>query len=460
MPARQPSSPASSASSSLDGDTTLEATSVFVRFRNALPKAPFVDVTLHDGAGELLWRDRPDSGVPLEQVLRDALDALVLGIRYPYLELAIEGGRTGVVLPAWAPDGSLAAVGTLILDTATLDRSIDSCASFVTPEVRAALKAIASSLSGLEWPAAPPPAPEPQADWKLEPPAAGTPSAAAPHAPRPPPAPPAPPRASVAATPAPAAAPDNSAEVDRLVAAIRDEALELHVQPLARLRSSARTRRYEVLLRSRAEGDAVAPQALLRGARAHGLDSMLDRRVISQLIAWLVRNRAMWKGEVPMFSVNLSPMAVTEAHFFKFIDLCVRKAALPAGIIGFEIGEQTCRDKPECVQLAIETFNGLSCPVVIDDFTGHSDVLPLLMKPGVKLVKMDAQLTTGALGDRLREAKVVALVQAMRVLGMQTVAKRVEDEGEREWLTALGVDFVQSFRFMPPEPLSEWEKKK
>jgi EAL domain-containing protein (putative c-di-GMP-specific phosphodiesterase class I) len=44
----------------------------------------------------------------------------------------------------------------------------------------------------------------------------------------------------------------------------------------------------------------------------------------------------------------------------------------------------------------------------------------------------------------------------MRVLGMHTVAKRVEDETERDWLTALGVDFVQSFRFMPPEPLDEF----
>lgn len=75
-------------------------------------------------------------------------------------------------------------------------------------------------------------------------------------------------------------------------------------------------------------------------------------------------------------------------------------------------------------------------------------------------MKLDPRLTIGALGDRMREARVVSIVQAMRVLGMQTVAKRVEDEAEREWLTALGVDFVQSFRFMPPEPMEEFFKKK
>jgi EAL domain-containing protein (putative c-di-GMP-specific phosphodiesterase class I) len=450
MPAITPP-PHARSSAAVDPDATLEAESVFARFGHALPDVQLHDALIHDDKGELLWRDQPASQVNVEQVLRDARDALSLGIRYPYLEFPLDANRTTVVLPAWAPDGTLAAIATLVLDTATLDRTIGSCASFLTPAVRTALKAIGSSLSGLEWPAA---APEPRS---LEETLAETfevlrPELTAPTVSKP--------ASNKTSTAAPAAPSANSAELDRVVAAIRDEALELHVQPLARLRSSARTRRYEVLLRSRSEGDAVAPQALLRAAREHGLDSMLDRRVLSQLMAWLVRNRALWKGDIPMFSVNLSVTAISETHFFKFVDLCVRKAALPQGLIAFEITEKSCREKPECALRAIETFRGLGCPVVIDDFSMHSDVLPLIAQPGIRLVKLDPQLTIGALGDRMREARVVALVQAMRVLGMQTVAKRVEDEAEREWLTALGVDFVQSFRFMPPEPLEDWGKKK
>jgi EAL domain-containing protein (putative c-di-GMP-specific phosphodiesterase class I) len=37
-----------------------------------------------------------------------------------------------------------------------------------------------------------------------------------------------------------------------------------------------------------------------------------------------------------------------------------------------------------------------------------------------------------------------------RVLGMHTVAKRTETAAEQEWLTALGVDFVQSNFISPP----------
>ncbi|HKZ74444.1 MAG TPA: EAL domain-containing protein [Steroidobacteraceae bacterium] len=415
-----------------DPDATVETESVFQRFREAVPNVPLHNVTLHDAKGERLWGSQRRATDGIDQALRDALEAFQLGISYPYLKFPLDGERTAVMLPSRAPDGSLAAVAALVIDTATLDPSIDACASFLTRPVRAALKAIGAALSGQDWPA-PVAAAAPSA-----PPAAAPPRSAPPPGRR--------------ASDPPAA----SAELDRTFATIRDEAIELHIQPLARLRSSARTRRYEVLLRSRTEGTSAAPQALLRAAREHGLDSMIDRRVISQLMAWLVKRRSTWKADPPMFSVNLSATALGEDHFFKFVDLCIKKAALPAGILGFEIAESACRAAPERAARALAFFRELGCPVVLDDFSMHTDVLPLLEQPGIKLVKLDAQLTTGALGERMREARIVSIVQAMRVLGMQTVAKRVEDEAEREWLTALGVDFVQSFRFEPPRRLEDF----
>ncbi len=441
-----------------DLETTVETQSIFERFREALPNVPVHNGTMHDAKGELLWGSQRRTSDNLGQALRDALDALCLGC-YPFLEFPLEGERSAIMLPARAPDGTLAAVAALVIDTAMLDRRIDSCATFVTPEVRAALKAIAASLTGQEWPAPKPAPPTPPAasaavDAMLDAPA----SIAAPKS-KAPPAPPASPAPAAAKAPVasgPKVCPiDASPEMDRMFDAIRDEAIVLHVQALVRLRSSARTRRYEVLLRSRTDHTS-APLALLKAAAEHGLDSMLDRRIISQLMAWLVQRRDSWKVEAPMFSVNLSPTSLGEDHFFKFVELCVKKANLPPGILGFEITESACRAEPEAAARALATFHGLGCPVVLDDFSMHTDVLPLLAAPGVRLVKIDPQLTTGALGDRMREARVVSIVQGMRVLGMHTVAKRVEDETERDWLTALGVDFVQSFRFMPPQPLDEF----
>src|SRR5688572_22692674 len=150
MPALTPPSHGLSAAAG-DTDATLEAESVFARFRQALPAAPYVDVAIHDDKGEMLWRDQPQSQVSFDQVLRDATDALALGIRYPSLEFPLDEKRASIVLPVWSPDGSLAAIATLVVDTT----SRVNAAQVMTPPVRAVLKDMGASLSGLEWSATP-----------------------------------------------------------------------------------------------------------------------------------------------------------------------------------------------------------------------------------------------------------------------------------------------------------------
>jgi len=68
----------------------------------------------------------------------------------------------------------------------------------------------------------------------------------------------------------------------------------------------------------------------------------------------------------------------------------------------------------------------------------------------VKYIKMAPTVTAQMRTDKVSQAAITALVQMARVLGMHTVAKRTETGAEREWLTALGVDFVQSHAMGPP----------
>jgi EAL domain-containing protein (putative c-di-GMP-specific phosphodiesterase class I) len=81
--------------------------------------------------------------------------------------------------------------------------------------------------------------------------------------------------------------------------------------------------------------------------------------------------------------------------------------------------------------------------VVIDDFSFDSSVLPLLRSKALRLVKIDPKLTSAALRDKLSQAMVVAIVQAVKVLGIHCAAKRVESQASLQWLTAIGCDLAQ-----------------
>src|SRR5207245_11172919 len=88
-------------------------------------------------------------------------------------------------------------------------------------------------------------------------------------------------------------------------------------------------------------------------------------------------------------------------------------------------------------------WDQLGCFVVIDDFSFDSAVLPLLRSKALRLVKIDPKLTSAAIRDKFAQAMVVAIVQAVKVLGIHCSAKRVESQASLQWLTAVGCDFAQ-----------------
>jgi EAL domain-containing protein (putative c-di-GMP-specific phosphodiesterase class I) len=248
-------------------------------------------------------------------------------------------------------------------------------------------------------------------------------------------------------------------EVDRLHAALRRSPIALHVQRLVPLTKGSQLRRYEVLLRSKSEeAPNAAPQAMLKAAVENGLGSMIDRRVLTELIGWLVRNPAVWQSSAVMFSVNLTTTALHDEHFIKFLGLCLAKSSLPRAMIAFEVDVLTAVSMPARVAEVAAALHRLGCPMVLDDFALKTECFDLLRLPGVRYIKLASDITTKMRSDKLSQASITAVVQMARVLGMHTVAKRTETAAEHEWLTALGVDFVQSHAMSPPAAIDSLSK--
>jgi EAL domain-containing protein (putative c-di-GMP-specific phosphodiesterase class I) len=239
-------------------------------------------------------------------------------------------------------------------------------------------------------------------------------------------------------------------EIDRLNAAMRKSPIALHVQRLVPLSKGSQMKRYEVLLRSGAE-DAPnsAPHAMLKAAVENGLGSMIDRRVLTELIGWLVRHPDTWQTNEVMFSVNLTSTALHDEHFIKFVELCLAKSSLPKGTIAFEIDAPTALTLSDKIGGVAASLHALGCPLVLDDFALRTECFELLRLPGVRYVKLAWEITSKMRSDKVSQAAITGVVQMARVLGMHTVAKRTDTPAEQEWLTALGVDFVQSNAISP-----------
>ena len=215
----------------------------------------------------------------------------------------------------------------------------------------------------------------------------------------------------------------------------------LEMLPFVKLRSGGRTRRFEVL-----------PAGTSRELRD---PATLDALAMQRLMAWLGTHRAAWTVEPASFTLNLSIATLEDDAFLRQVAAGLQSHGIAPDTVGFEIAEPLCTQRRAQVERFIAGCDKLGCFVVLDDFSFDSAVVPLLRSKALRLVKIDARLTGGALRDKLSQAMVVAVVQAVKVLGMHCAAQQVDSQAALQWLTAVGCDFAQGPMLARQQPLEK-----
>jgi len=387
----------------------LDFDAVCQNVRAAMEPARAHAVSLHDRQGEVLWLSESSMGPDEHDAVRAALESFADVNAPPVLAYDLGDARSAVMLRAVNSRRCMAGVVMVILDSRAVGYDRSGAVKLMTPQLQRALANFADMRPDLEHVAVP---------------------VAAPAAKRP----------AQVVTP----------EVDRLHAALRRSPIALHVQRLVPLAKGGQMKRYEVLLRSKSdEAPNAAPHAMLKAAVDNGLGSMIDRRVLTELIGWLLHHPDVSRSHPVMFSVNLTSTALHDEHFIKFVELCLAKSALPRSMIAFEVDVPTAMKLGDRMADVAGALDRLGCPLVLDDFGLRTECFDLLRLPGVRYIKLAPGITSNMRSDKISQAAITAVVQMSRVLAMQTVAKRAETAVEQEWLTALGVDFIQSNVFSP-----------
>jgi EAL domain-containing protein (putative c-di-GMP-specific phosphodiesterase class I) len=212
----------------------------------------------------------------------------------------------------------------------------------------------------------------------------------------------------------------------------------LDLVPFAKLRAGGQTRRFQV--QARAPAAARDPAAL-------------DEQTVQQLLAWLAANRAHWNGVPTTFTVNLSIATLEDERFLTRVDAALNTHGIAAETLGFEIAESLCGQQRAKVERFLAQCEKLGVWIAIDDFSFDSQVLPLLRSKALRMLKLDARLTSAALRDKLSQAMVVATVQAAKVLGIHCSAKKADSHASLQYLAAIGLDYAQGTALSKTVPL-------
>ncbi|MCC6173104.1 MAG: EAL domain-containing protein [Gammaproteobacteria bacterium] len=381
-------------------------------------------VSWHDADGRVLWSSQPLLGIEQREAIRDALEGFSGAGARLRVDRNLGDNQTAVLLRAADREGRTVGFAMLLLDSRVL-LSKGRGADLPVPALQ-----IVHEYGRLI-------APRSRPVPKL--PASRS-------------------RDAEAALKAPEAAPapqSEAADPECDYAMLRELNLSLHVQPLLPLRPNSRVRRFEVLLRSKDEGAEAdtAPVAILERAAAKGLGTVLDRRVITQLVEALGKRSDLVVDGPSLFSVNLSATALQDEHFLKFVESTLDRAGLPPAMLAFEIQAAALARRRGPANRVAQQLQAIGCGLVIDDFAMADGQIDLLRLPGVRMVKLDPKLTREATEEVFSQAMVAAVTQIARVCGFFTVAKSVESDAMRDHCRSLGLDFIQGFAVSGPAPL-------
>jgi len=480
------------------------------QLRAALPPMRLHSVSIYDSQGNVLWLSEGALGPDEHSLVVDALDRLSSDSARNCCENRLEDGRIAAFLAVRAPQGHLVGLAMVLADLksggeALMDRILTPSTRTLMQKLAVLLRpvgprrpdtdptALVLSLASAEVPHLP-----------AEPHATGTPVRPPPVAPRPsslsrveelsaravndilefeltdapiprpaPQAPEATGRSSTLTSPAPAVngasrAPSQPSTADSATSRTLNHAspadtgsgrnlagpassgtsralaldpalVSLEMLPFVKLRSGGRMRRFEVL-----------PSGTARELRD---PAVLDALAVQRLFAWLGGHRAAWTVEPTSFTLNLSIATLEDDRFLKHVGACLQGNGIAPDAVGFEIAEPLCTQRRAQVERFMAGCDQLGCFVIIDDFSFDSAVVPLLRSKALRLVKIDGRLTGGALRDKLSQAMVVAIVQAVKVLGMHCAAQQVDSQAALQWLTAVGCDFAQGPMLARQQPL-------
>jgi EAL domain-containing protein (putative c-di-GMP-specific phosphodiesterase class I) len=153
--------------------------------------------------------------------------------------------------------------------------------------------------------------------------------------------------------------------------------------------------------------------------------------------------------------VNVTARQLRHGSLAQQVREALASSGLPGESLLIELPETAVRAIPEALEDAMRGVVAAGARLGVDDFgTGYAS-LPMLQKLHASAVCIDRSLIAGVPHDNEQAALARTLISLARGLGLEVVAKGVENNAQREFLMDAGCRICQGDLFAPAGPVAE-----
>lgn len=243
--------------------------------------------------------------------------------------------------------------------------------------------------------------------------------------------------------------------IGRVRSALEEERLELYMQKIQPMNGNASNCHIEILVRLREGEDLHLPGAFIPAVERYGLQTDLDKYVISHTLRWMEE-----QDHPPQtVSINLSGKSLPDRSLLDFIIDLFKSSDVDPGRICFEITETAAITNLAYARTFINKLHDMGCRFSLDDFGSGLSSFAYLKYLPVDYLKIDGVFVRDIADDPMDRSIVASISAIGKVLEMKTIAEFVENEKILEIVREIGIDFAQGYHISMPVPITEWERE-
>jgi diguanylate cyclase (GGDEF)-like protein len=210
----------------------------------------------------------------------------------------------------------------------------------------------------------------------------------------------------------------------------------------------------EALLRWNNNPDFLSAERIIEIAEDSGTIVEIGAWAIEQACQYIKQWEPLYGG-IPI-AINVSARQLREDNFVNLVLSIIQQYQVDPELIELEITETVLLEALDESFIALGELRKAGVVISIDDFgTGYSSLSYLTRLP-VDTLKIDRSFISG---EQRSKAVLEMIVAMAKTLQLKTVAEGVETQGQRDWLTYEGCDYLQGFLIGKPLSADNFEEE-
>ena len=240
--------------------------------------------------------------------------------------------------------------------------------------------------------------------------------------------------------------------------ALQEEEITFFLQPQC-LASTGQIVGAEALSRwIKKDGTIISPGEFIPVLEKYGFIVDLDKYIWERVFKWLKSWLDSGHKCVPI-SLNVSRIDIYNIDIAEYFNELCNKYDLPHNLIKLEITESAYAETTDTIDELVKTLRSNGFMVLMDDFGSGYSSLNMLSTLKLDAIKLDARFLRIEGADHTRGIHVLeSVVNMAKTMALPIIVEGAEKKNQIDFLSELGVKYIQGFYFYRPMPAKDFEQ--